>query len=87
METKSSKFLTGFRKNHNAQQALLRMTENWKTQSNKKKKVGVIIMDLFKAFDTLNHNLLAAKLKAGGLNLNTASNRYQSCKIRDSFSE
>ena len=39
------------------------MTENWKTQLNKKKKVGVIIMDLSKAFGTLNHNLLAAKLK------------------------
>ena len=44
-------------------------------------------MGLSKAFDTLNHYLLAAKLKAGGLNLNTASNRYQSCEIRDSFSE
>ena len=53
------------------------MTENWKTQLNKRKKVGVIIMGLSKAFDTLNHYLLAAKLKAGGLNLNTASNRYQ----------
>ena len=63
------------------------MTENWKTQLNKRKKVGVIIMGLSKAFDTLNHYLLAAKLKAGGLNLNTASNRYQSCEIRDSFSE
>ena len=30
-EAKFSKFLTGFRKNHNTQYALLRMIENWKT--------------------------------------------------------
>ena len=51
-------------------------------------------MDLSKAFDTLNHNLLVAKLKAYDLNLNAASfiksyltNRYHRCKIRDSFIE
>ena len=51
-------------------------------------------MDLSKAFETLNHNLLVAKLKAYSLDLNGASftksyltNRYQRCKIWDSFSE
>ena len=73
METKFSKFLNDFRKNHNTQYALLKMIENWKTQVNKKKKIGVIIMDLSAAFGTLNHNLLVAKLKAYGLNLNAAS--------------
>ena len=50
-------------------------------------------MDLSKVFDTLNHNLLVAKCKTYGLNLNAAlfiksyfTNRYQ-CKIGDSFSE
>ena len=56
-----------------AQYALLRMKENWKTQLNKRKKIGVIIMDLSMAFDTLNHNLLVAKLKAYCLNLSAAS--------------
>ena len=94
METKFSKFLTGFRKNHNAQYALLKMIENWKTQLNKRNQIGVIIMDLSKAFDTLNHDLLVAKLKAYGLDSNVAlfirnylTNRYQRCKIGDSFSE
>ena len=73
MEIKFSKFLTGFPKNHTTQYALLRMIGNWKTQLNKRKKVGVIIMDLCKVFDTLDHNLLVAKLKVYGLNLNTAS--------------
>ena len=54
----------------------------------------MIIIDVSKAFDTLNHNLLVAKLKAYGLNLDAASvikryltNRYQRCKIGDSFNE
>ena len=94
METKFSEFLTGFWKNHNTQYALLRTTENWKTQLNKRKKIGVIIMDLSNAFGTLNHKLLVAKRKAYGLNLNTTSfiksyltNWYHRCKIGDSFSE
>ena len=51
-------------------------------------------MDLFKTFDTLNQNLLVAKLKTYGLNLNAVSfikncltNRYQRCKIKGLFSE
>ena len=88
-----SNFSLAFEKN-NTQYALLRMIENWKTQLNKRKKNGVIIMDLFKAFVTLNHNLLIAKLKGYGLSLNAASfiksyltNRYQHYEIGDLFSE
>ena len=51
-------------------------------------------MDLPRACDTLNHNLIAEKLKAYCLNLNVASFiksgltiRHQSCKIGDSFSK
>ena len=94
METKLSKFLTGFQKNQNTQYALLRIIGNWKTQLNKRKKIGVIIMDLSVTFNTLNHNLLVAKRKVYSLNLNVASfinscltNRYQRCKIGDSLSE
>ena len=51
-------------------------------------------MDLSKTIETLNHNLLVAKLKAYGIDSNGASfmkryrtSRYQRSEIGDSFSE
>ena len=38
MENEFSKYLTGFRKNHNTQNALLRMIEFWKTKLNNGEK-------------------------------------------------
>ena len=54
----------GFRKNHNAQYSPLNMIETWKKHLDKGEKIGVILMDLSKAFDTINHSLLLAKLDA-----------------------
>ena len=69
MENKFSKYLTGFRKNHNTQKSLLRMIKSWKAKLNNESKVGVIVMDFF---DSLNH-LLLAKLEAYGLHNNIVS--------------
>ena len=69
-ESKFSPQLTGFRKNHSTQNALLNMIEKWRHALDKGKKVGTIFMDLSKAFDTLNHNLLFAKLNAYGFSFN-----------------
>ena len=51
-------------------------------------------MDLSKAFDSLNHELLIAKVKTYGLESTSVSfmksyliNRLQRCKINNSFSE
>ena len=46
------------------------MTEKWKHTLDKDKKFGTIFMDLFKAFDPLNHNLLLTKLDAYGFSFN-----------------
>ena len=73
MENKFSKYLTGFRKNHNTQNSLLRMIESRKAKFNNGSKVGVIIMDLSKVFDSLNHDLLLTKLEAYGLDYNAVS--------------
>ena len=43
METKLSKLLTGFRKNHSTQHALLKAIETWKEHLNKGDKVGATL--------------------------------------------
>ena len=73
MQRKFSKHLTGFRKNHSTQNALLVMIEKWKTILNKKLKVGALFMDLSKAFDTLDHSLLLVKVSAYGFDNNSSS--------------
>ena len=62
----NSKFLCGYRKGYNAQQALNIMLEKWRTSLDNKGFSGAILMDHSKAFDTLNHELLIAKLHAYG---------------------
>ena len=54
MENQFSKYLTGFRKNHNSQKSLVPTIESWKASLNNESKVGVI--NISKAFDNLNHN-------------------------------
>ena len=94
MQNKFSKYLTDFRKNYNTQNSLLRMIESWKVRLNNGSKVVVIIMDLSKAFDSLKHELLLAKLKAYGLDSNSITfmksyftSRLEQCKVNNSFSE
>ena len=92
MENKFSKYLSGFRKNHNTQNSLLRMIESWKAKLNNGSNVKVIIMELSKAIDSLNHDLLLAKLETYGLDNNAVNfmrsyltNRFQHCRINTLF--
>ena len=62
MQNKFSIYLTGFPKNHRTQHALRKVIETWKVKLNMGHKVSVICMDLFKAFDSGNPELLIAKL-------------------------
>ena len=92
MQNKFSIYLTGFRKNHGTQHALLKMIETLKTKLNMSHKVGAIYMNLSKAFDSLNHELLIANLKCYGLDQHAVelfrsylSNRYQCCKVNNTL--
>lgn len=93
MKDKLSKYLTGFRKGFSCEDSLLRLLENWRQSLDKGDIVGTILCDLSKAFDTLPHELIIAKLAAYGLDhdaLNLISNyllnRMQRCKVGSTFS-
>ena len=67
METKLADNLYGFRKGHSAQHCLRVMLEKWRVTLDKKGFSGVLLTDLSKAFGSLSHDLLLAKLRAYGL--------------------
>ena len=89
-----SPYLCGYRKGFNSQYALIAMIEKWKKcLDGDGGFAGAIMMDLSKAFDTINHELLIAKLEAYGFEenaLNTVhsylSDRWQRTKVNTSFS-
>ena len=89
-----SPYLCGYRKGYNTQYALLAMIEKWKKFLDKDCGfVGAILMDLSKAFDTLNHELLIAKLDAYGFDQSALEvvhsylvDRWQRTKVDTSFS-
>ena len=88
-----SPYLCGYRKGYSSQYALLAMIEQWKMFVANSSFAGGILMDLSKAFDTINHQLLAAKMYAYGFSkdsleviLNYLSDRWCRTKINVSFS-
>ena len=64
IKNKLSPYLCGYRKGFSTQYALLSLIERWKKILDEKGFGGAVLMDLSKAFDTLNHELLIAKLSA-----------------------
>ena len=88
-----SDFLCGYRKGYSTQHALVSLLEKWKNSLDKKGFAGAVIMDLSKAFDCLDHDLLIAKLHAYGfgkkslkLIMSYLKDRWQRTKINTSFS-
>ena len=79
---------------HSCCSALLKLTEDWRLALDSKKDLGVIAIDLSKAFGSIRYNLLLAKLRAYGrqdsairLIQSYFSDRFQRVKCNGSFSD
>ena len=92
MENKISKSVRGFRKSHGRQHSLV-MLEKWKKALDKEENMSAIFMDLSKVLETINHDLLLAKLQVYGFSKQALSfmcsylkNKKQRVQIKNKFS-
>ena len=86
-------FLRGDRKGFSTRDAVLTLAERCKLCLDKKSFAVALLMDLSKAFDTIDHELLIAKLHAYDFStdalevlLSYLQNRWQRVKISTTFS-
>ena len=88
-----SKYLCGYRKEYNCQIAMVSMIERLKKSRDNREYAACVLLDLSKAFDTINHELLIAKMFAYGFSLDALkivhsylSDRWHRTKIDGSYS-
>ena len=59
---------SGFRSNHSCQTALVNIIDKWIEERNNGNANAVILLDLKKAFDIGDHDIMAKKLEIYGFN-------------------
>ena len=70
----------GYRRLHNSQHILIPLIKEWKTQLDKNKIVGSVLLDFSKAFDCIPQDLLIAELDAFGFDKQALSFIYSYLK-------
>lgn len=62
------RFQSGFRSSYSTDTCLIHLLDHIKLQTSKGLFTGMVMIDLQKAFDTVDHHILCEKLKAMGIN-------------------
>ena len=91
---KLSHLLCGAREKYNTQYVLTRLLYACRKCLDNKGIMGIVLMDLYKSYDCLPHDLLLAKLATYGFGTRTLnllhcylSNREQRVKVGSTFSD
>ena len=86
--------MSGFLRGHSFCTTLVKMVDDWRLALDSKTVTGSIAIDLSKAFDSICHNLLLAKLRAYGFGEKAIdflhsylSGRKQRVKVNGVFSD
>ena len=86
--------LSAYRSGYSCQHVILQLTEYWRQALDDGNVVGTVAMDLSKAFDTMPHGLLIAKLHAYGISESACNilssylrNRMQRVKVSGKLSD
>jgi len=89
-----SPHLSGFRKKYGCNDILTLMVEHWRRALDNNKTIGIMAIDLSKAFDCMPHGLLLAKLFHYNIDITSCSliksylhNRQQRVKLGNSTSK